>query len=278
MNPLVSVIIPTYNRLNFLKEAIHSVLNQTYSKFELIVMDDGSTDNTQEYLCSNNINTIRLNHSGKPGYVRNQGAKKARGKYIAFLDSDDLWKQDKIQKQIDYFNKNRKIVICHTKEIWDRKGKIISQSKQQHKTSGNIFESALKKCIIGPSTVMIEKKTFIDIGMFRESLEIAEDYELWIRITSRYHVGYLDEPLVIKRGGHEDQLSLKYGQVEIFRIKALKMDIEDEFFSTSQMKKAKYELANKCAIYANGAKKRGKHKEASHYGNIAQLYQQKAAL
>jgi hypothetical protein len=148
----------------------------------------------------------------------------------------------------------------------------VSQAGQRHKRSGDIFIDALKKCIIGPSTVMMRRELFEEFGGFREDLEIAEDYELWLRITAKYPVGYIDEPLVIKRGGHLDQLSEKYGQIEIFRIKALLLNLEAGTFRGDQRDLAARELARKCRVYANGCEKRGKSEEARHYREIAGRY------
>ena len=154
-----------------------------------------------------------------------------------------------------------------------RNGKIVSQSGQRHAREGYIFRDALKKCIIGPSTVMMKRNLFLETGGFREDLEIAEDYELWLRITVNHPAGYLDEPLVIKRGGHPDQLSGKYGQIEIFRIKVLRMNLEACTFRIKQEKMAREELVRKCRIYAAGCLKRGKTEESRCYQVLAAGYE-----
>ena len=272
MNPLVSIIIPAYNRKDFLKQAIESVESQTYTHYELIIVDDGSTDSTREYLHSIVHPHLFLHHSGKPGYVRNRGFLAAKGEYIAFLDSDDLWKPEKIEKQILFFMYNPGILICHTQEIWQRNGKIISQKKQKHKREGDIFFDSLKKCIIGPSTVMMKRNLFIDSGMFHPGLEIAEDYELWLRITAHHQVGYIDESLVIKRGGHADQLSEKYGHIEYFRIQALVYILEQNILSLYKQYSALTEIIRKCRIYTQGCLKRGKKAEANKYMNLTEKY------
>ena len=273
-NPLVSVIIPTYNRYELTKQALDSVFNQTYKNIEIILVDDGSTDRTQEFSNLENIKYIRQKHTGLPGQVRNIGTKNSNGEYIAFLDSDDIYKKQKIEKQINFFKNNPDILICHTREIWQRNTKIISQAKQKYKRQGDIFKDALVKCIIGPSTVMLKRKLLLKIGidMFNPTLEIAEDYELWLRICNKYKVGYIDEPLIIKRAGAWDQLSWKYEQIEIFRIKALLLNIKNKAFTGTNMHAAKEELNRKCNIYAAGCIKREKHKEAEHYLEIAEDY------
>ncbi len=273
-NPLVSVIISTYNRYELTKQALDSVFNQTYKNIEIILIDDGSTDHTQELSNLGNIKYLRQKHTGLPGQVRNIGSKSSNGEYIAFLDSDDIYKEQKIEKQINFFKNNPNILICHTREIWQRNTKIISQSKQKHNRQGDIFKDALVKCIIGPSTVMLKRKLLFEIGidMFNPVLEIAEDYELWLRICNNYKIGYIDEPLIIKRAGAWDQLSWKYKQIEIFRINALLLNIKNKTFTGTNMQLAKEELIRKCRIYAAGCIKREKNKEAEQYLEIAENY------
>jgi len=273
---VVSIIIPTYNRMFYLESAIDSVRGQNFTQFGIIVVDDGSNDGTADHVRElrepKKLKYMKIPHSGFPGKVRNAGAREARGEYLAFLDSDDLWKPEKLARQVVFFKEHPDIRICHTREIWQRGETIVSQAGQRHKRSGDIFTDALKKCIIGPSTVMMRRELFEELGGFREDLEIAEDYELWLRITAKYPVGYIDEPLVIKRGGHSDQLSEKYGQIEIFRIKALLLNLEAGTFLGDRRDLAARELARKCRVYANGCEKRGKSEEAWRYREIAGRY------
>jgi len=278
--PLVSVIIPTYNRKAFLIEALHSVFKQTYGNLEIIVVDDGSDDNTKEglkeFLKHPNFKYLFIRHNGHPGAVRNRGVLEASGEYIAFLDSDDLWKEQKTEKQINFMLKRPDTAVCHTREEWIRRGRTVSQAGQRHKKEGYIFKDALKKCIIGPSTVMIKHSVLDECGGFNEELEIAEDYEMWLRLTALYSIGYIDIPLVVKRGGHSDQLSEKYGYIEYFRIKALQNVIDLRFFSKEQRVQVLRELSRKCRIYANGCIKRGKLKEGEKYNKLALNYSGKA--
>ncbi len=269
MEAIVSVVIPTYNRLSQLKHAVNSVRAQDYTTYEIIVVDDGSTDGTAQWLDKQDIRFLILTHTGFPGLARNRGAEIARGRYLCFLDSDDVWKEEKLKKQIAFFSNNLEAAVCHTREIWQRSGKIISQSNQKHKREGYIFPDALKKCIIGPSTVMIVRSVFFEIGAFRENMEIAEDYELWLRLTAQYEVAYIDEPLVEKKAGHAEQLSEKYGHIELFRIWALLLNISQGSFTFDQLKPACKELERKCRIYAFGCEKRGKHNESFFYRELA---------
>jgi len=279
---VISVIIPTYNRLSFLEQALRSVLEQTLAPEEIIVVDDGSTDGTGDLIAAfSTENTalrfLRLKHRGFPGRARNAGARIARGRYLTFLDSDDFWEPEKLQKQLAFLAANPGVRVCHTRERWLRGGREVSQAGQRHRRSGDIFSDALKKCIIGPSTVMLERTLFDELGGFREDLEIAEDYELWLRLCAREQVGYVDDALTIKRAGHGDQLSEKYSQIEIFRIRGLKDLVDTGWFSEPRRQsEAAAELARKCRVYAAGCAKRGRSDEARRYSELAARYQAQA--
>ena len=307
-SPTVSVIIPVYDRYPMLLQAAASVLCQTYRDFELIIADDGSTDETAQ-INSNGLAAdlsgvieagqairfpaldyrhpgelepipppafryVRIDHTGMPGAARNAGAQVAMGAYLAFLDSDDLWLPQKLELQTALM-KSSSCPISHTREVWLRDGQIVSQASQKHKRKGRLFEDSLVKCIIGPSTVMIERSLFLETGGFREDLQIGEDYELWLRITSKQPVAYIDTPLTVKRAGHPDQLTSKYGQIEIFRIHALASLLDAGFFEGDSRGLAAAELSRKCMIYANGAKKRGRDEEAAKYRSMARAYSAK---
>ena len=184
--PLVSVIIPTYNRVALLREAVDSVLRQGYEPLELIVVDDGSTDATSAALRTvPRVRVVRQQHTGMPGQVRNAGARLARGELLAFLDSDDLWLPHKLTVQVAAAAAAGS-AISHTRERWLRDGRTISQRRQRCRRSGDLFAESLRKCIIGPSTVLLRRDVFAHAGGFREDLEIAEDYELWLRLTARH--------------------------------------------------------------------------------------------
>jgi GT2 family glycosyltransferase len=261
-NPIVSVIIPTYNRAWILREAIDSVLTQEFEDFELIVVDDGSTDNTREILETYGHDIIVLRQSNKGvSAARNRGICEAAGQLVSFLDSDDLWLPRKLSLQMDFFYLNPGALICQTEEIWVRNGVRMNPGKRHQKFSGMIFERSLGLCLVSPSAVMIRKTLFDIVGLFDESLAACEDYDFWLRISSTYPVHLIDVPLIIKRGGHTDQLSKAPG-LDKFRIQALKKIIESGSLSESQHRLAVQTLKEKSAIYAGGCRKRGREDEA----------------
>ena len=271
-NPVVSVIIPTYNRGWIVKEAIESVLAQDFTDFELIVVDDGSTDNTSEILgeFESDIRVIRQTNRGVSA-ARNRGIQASVGRWIAFLDSDDLWLRQKLSHQADFFRSHADAMICQTEEQWIRNGVRVNPKVRHHKFSGLIFERSLELCLVSPSAVMIRKDLFNKVGLFDESLPACEDYDLWLRVSCRFPVYLIDTPLIIKRGGHADQLSRAPG-LDKYRIQSLNNIIESNLLSSGQRTAAAQTLKEKCRIYANGCRKRGRSDEAAYYEIIAGQY------
>jgi glycosyltransferase involved in cell wall biosynthesis len=272
-NPTVSVILPTYNRGWCLKEAIDSVLAQEFTDYELIVVDDGSTDDTRAILDSYGQNIVLLAQSNKGvSAARNRGIAESRAPLLAFLDSDDLWLPQKLYRQVELFKFNPDALICQTEETWVRNGVRVNPKKRHQKLSGMIFKPSLDLCLVSPSAVMIRKSLFDAVGVFDESLPACEDYDLWLRVSCRYPVFLIDEPLIIKRGGHEDQLSKAAG-LDKYRIQSLAKLIDSGQLSASQSQAAVRTLENKCVIYAQGCSKRGRESEAEYYEVLALKYQ-----
>jgi len=269
--PTVSVVIPTYNRAWVLKRAIDSVLAQGYRDFEILVVDDGSTDSTQGILESyHQICVVRQDHLGVSA-ARNAGIARAAGRLITFLDSDDLWLPGKLSDQVAFFNTHPDALICQTEEIWIKNGIRVNPKKRHKKYSGMIFERCLELCIVSPSAVMIRRCLFDEIGGFDETLPVCEDYDLWLRVACRFPVYLIEAPLVIKRGGHPDQLSRRRC-MDRFRIHALKKILESDLLSRGQYCAAHAALKKKCAIYAAGCLKRGRVKEANHYMRLSRRF------
>jgi glycosyltransferase involved in cell wall biosynthesis len=256
---MVSIIIPTYNRVFFLKKALDSVFSQTFLSYELIVVDDGSTDSTEEYISSldREVCYIKIAHSGV-SRARNVGIDVSRGEWIAFLDSDDYWLPEKLEKQVRYLQAHSEYMLCHTDEIWIKNGVRINQGKKHQKREGWFFLPSLDLCLISPSSIIIHRSVFQDTGKFDESFDYVEDYDMWLRITSKYPVGYIDEKLVVKVGGHDDQLSAQIDGIEQYRIRALEKIIKDCTISEEFRNKASLAYMKKCQIYIAGCQKRNK--------------------
>ncbi|MBW2676630.1 MAG: glycosyltransferase [Deltaproteobacteria bacterium] len=270
-SPLVSVIIPTYNRGWVLRETIESVLAQNYGNVELIVVDDGSTDDTPGILAA--FNRVTALHQSNRGVsaARNSGVAHARGQFIAFLDSDDLWMPEKLSVQLDFFQNNPKAMICQTQEIWMRNGRRVNSGKRHQKPSGMFFERSLELCLVSPSAVMMRKKFFTGMGGFDEQLLACEDYDLWLRIGVNHPIFLIDRPLIVKRGGHADQLSAGIG-LDKYRIQSITKLLDIGVLSPEQEKAAVCVLKDKCRVYAGGCHKRGRLREAAYYRSISDAY------
>ena len=268
--PLVSVILPTFNRAWTLKDAVDSVLNQDYPYIELIVIDDGSEDNTQELLerYKNRVVILKQENSGVSA-ARNAGIKNSHGEFIALLDSDDTWDKRKISCQVEFFKRHPEALICQTEEIWIRKGKRVNPKVKHKKPSGMVFEASLELCLVSPSAVMMRRQLFDLKGYFNEEFIVCEDYDLWLRVSATLPVFLIDKPYTIKRGGHTDQLSSFHSQ-DKFRIRSLLNLIRSDSLTPVQAAKAKKVLKKKCTIYGNGCIKRGRNKEGEYYLGVGQ--------
>jgi glycosyltransferase involved in cell wall biosynthesis len=266
--PVVSVILPTYNRGWIVKEAIDSVLDQDYDHYELIVVDDGSTDDTPRLLSSygDRLRVIRKANRGVSA-ARNTGIRAAKGKLIALLDSDDMWLPGKLSVQIDFFDTHPRALICQTEEIWIRNGVRVNPGKRHLKQGGMIFERSLGLCLVSPSAVMMRKVLLDEVGLFDEDLPACEDYDLWLRVGWKYPVHLIPAALIVKRGGHADQLS-RVPELDRYRIQAIVKLLESHKLSPSQRVAALETLTAKCDIYANGCHKRGRFEEARYYRNL----------
>lgn len=270
---LVSVIIPTYNRVKFLKEAISSILNQDYPNFELIVVDDGSIDESASIMddYDDRIKYIRISHQGV-SIARNVGISQAQGELIAFLDSDDIWRPKKLSIQVEFFKHHPDALVCQTEEIWIRKGVRVNPKKYHKKPSGMIFEQCLKRCMVSISAAMMHKALFEAVGLFDELFPVCEDYDLWLRVAATYPIYLLEEALVVKRGGHIDQLS-KMPRLDKWRIAAIEKLLNTNTLSLRQRHLAIEELTLKCNIYGKGCLKRGKLKEGFYYLSLPKKYE-----
>jgi glycosyltransferase involved in cell wall biosynthesis len=276
MTPLVSVIIPSYNRKEQIKAAAASVFAQTFRNWELIVVDDGSDDGT-DLSCfgpesERRCELIRLELNGGVSAARNTGVRASKGEWLAFLDSDDVWHPQKLEKQIAWIKENPDFRILQTREIWVRNGVRVNPPASHVKRSGYIFRESLDRCMITPSSVMMAGSLFCEAGGFNESLPACEDYDLWLRITCRYPVGLIEQDLLTRYGGHSDQLSSQVFALDRFRVRALMDLLSCDTLSMEQREAVKNKLVEKAEILAKGFFKHGKPETGERYKSIAKHY------
>lgn len=275
----VSAIIPTHNRPAFLREALASVCAQTYRNVEIVVVDDGSTPAaraaTQRVITEFargqdlRVRCIVQPHRGV-SVARNRGARAGRGALLAFLDSDDVWLPDKLARQVALFAAEPRTQICQTEEIWLRRGVRVNPRVAHRKPDGDVFFASLARCVVSPSAVMLRRSLFERVGGFDEALPACEDYDLWLRIAVNEPVPLIDVPLVLKRGGHADQLSRRYWGMDRFRIVALRKLLDSGRLSGPRRRATLDMLHAKCRILAQGARKRGK--SAAAYEEVVAKY------
>ena len=281
----ISVVIPTYNRGYCLSRAINSVLRQTAPVMEIIIVDDGSSDDTCGLLrdygflddCDGPVQKKFLQQKNKGvSAARNLGIRHSKGDFIAFLDSDDAWHECKLEKQITALVENHwKAKVVHTDEIWIRNGRRVNPGKKHLKSGGYIFEKCLPLCCISPSSVLLNRSVFDDYGWFDETLPACEDYDMWLRITAFEEVLFIPDALTIKYGGHDDQLSRAHWGLDRFRVKALEKLLSCQLLSNSQRDITISTLIEKLSILATGARKRDKLCDASKYESL-KTYWEKA--
>lgn len=240
---LVSVIIPTYNRGILVAETIKSVINQSYNDIEIIVVDDGSTDNTEEVIkniVASNLFYIKTSNSGRPAVPRNTGFKHSRGEYIAFLDSDDIWLPDKIKRQVKILENDSRVglVFCQCKFFGEgyRENKLYPSKA----FSGNVFENLILGNFVPTVSVLCRREVLEQIGVFDENpnLRAFEDYELWIRIAYKFQFHYINEPLCLFRMHSQNILGIDNLKSHLGAFRALCSAINKVGLNETQLKKA----------------------------------------
>jgi glycosyltransferase involved in cell wall biosynthesis len=271
--PRVSAIIPTYNRKAFVLEAVGSILEQTYGDYELIVVDDGSGDGTGEALKQYG-GQLRYAYQDNQGVsvARNHGLELAEGEFIAFLDSDDLWLPEKLGVQVAFMDEHPEAQICYTDEIWIRRGVRVNPRKKHAKYSGEIYPQCLSLCIISPSSALMRRGLFEQVGTFDPRFPVCEDYDLWLRVASRFPVFFIPRKLIVKRGGHTGQLSQHGWGNDRYRVRALIKILEMGALTPPMRDLTIGELHRKCRVLINGFRKRGKEEETKGYEEIAARY------
>lgn len=244
----ISVVIPTYNRALFLPSCLQSVLNQTVHVDEIIVVDDGSNDHTQDILKEFDVKCV-VQKNGGVAKARNAGICTAKNDWIAFLDSDDIWQPTKIEEQLAFHKQNPNILASYTDELWVRNGKTITQKAHQQKEQPT-FINSLQLCKIGASTFFCHKKIFEEIGYFDETLRVCEDYDFWLRVLKQFPIYFINQALTIKQAGHPNQLSFSTKLIDTYRIEALKKHLNSDYSN-----EVIEELIYKTTLLLNGAKK-----------------------
>lgn len=266
----VDIIVPSYNRKAFLKKAVRSVYKQTYSNWRLIIIDDGSTDGTHLEDYGSRTQLFRFDENKGVSFARNQGIKNSSAEWLAFLDSDDEWMPSKLEKQIQLAHKNPSAKWIHCNEIWIKNNQLLNQKKQHEKSGGRIFDRCVSLCCVSPSAVLIKRELFEELGFFREDFPVCEDYELWLRLSASYNIFFLEEALVVKQGGHPDQLSKKFKAMDYWRVKALIPFLKDGRLSLEERRKVRHSLLKRTDILLKGYKK---HKSFQNQAEIQSLYE-----
>jgi len=263
--PYFSVIIPSYNRKEMLRNAINSVIDQDYRDFEIIVVDDGSFDGTSELAdeYKGSITYIYQENSGVSA-ARNKGILSSSAPHIALLDSDDTWHKNKLSKHREFIRNNPGIFIHQTEDIWIRNGIRVNPGLKHAKPHGRIFIPSLQLCLISPSSVCISRTLIDEYGMFDDKLPACEDYDLWLRITAFEEVGLIGEKLITRYAGHDDQLSALFWGMDRFRIYSMLklLHHKGELLDPSYKKAAVAAAIKKIKILLNGVGKRGKETES----------------
>jgi glycosyltransferase involved in cell wall biosynthesis len=275
---VITAIIPTYNRAGFLDRSISSVVNQSLPPGELIIIDDGSSDGTSKLVerqqSRSPIPIVYLYQENRgAAAARNLAIKNSKYPLLAFLDSDDWWQEQKLEKQFFHMSQHPDFLISHTREIWFRKGQRVNQKNKHDPPHGDIFLKSLKMCMVGMSTVLAKKELFEQFGLFDERLPCCEDYDFWLRVGASVSFLLFKEPLTCKNGGREDQLSSIYRMgMDVYRIKSICNLLDNSPLSPMQKKEAVKELKRKCTIYGKGCLKHGRIEEGEKYLQIPNKY------
>jgi glycosyltransferase involved in cell wall biosynthesis len=241
---------------------VDSVLDQTFTDLDLWIVDDGSTDGTADWVQNEilaqqrEITTHYLRSQNKGvSHARNLALKASSGEWVAFLDSDDEWLPNKIAQQMIVAEQNPELKLLHGEEIWIRNGVRVNPMKKHQKSGGRIFDRCIKLCCISPSTAMVRREIFEEVGFFNEDFPVCEDYDMWLRICEKYEVGFVENPIIKKYGGHEDQLSRKYIAMDYYRIKSLSQFTQSSEISEDEKSLLLDTLSKKCEILLRGFKR-----------------------
>jgi glycosyltransferase involved in cell wall biosynthesis len=269
----VSAVLPAFNRAATLGRALESVLAQTRAADEVVVVDDGSTDGTDRLVAGFPSVVYIAQENRGVSAARNRGVSAAAGEWVAFLDSDDEWRPEKLQRQLEALERNPGHDVCHTDEIWIRNGRRVNPGRRHAKAGGRIFRRCLPLCAISPSAAMIRRSLLDAVGGFDEALPVCEDYDLWLRICAHHPVLFVDQPLVVKHGGHADQLSRAHWGMDRFRIRALVKILEEGGLDPADRTAAVDTLLAKVDVYLQGVRRRGRAAEEREYAALRERFQ-----
>ncbi len=272
MSARIAVVVPTHDRAAMLGRALDSVFGQTEPPAQCLVVDDGSSDGTGTLVRQSYPDAIylRQRHQGVSA-ARNLGVRHTDADWVAFLDSDDCWLPGKLEKQRRALE-GSEYVICHTDEIWIRRGRRVNPMRKHRKRGGWIYRHCLPLCVISPSTSMVRRDVLEDAGGFDESLPACEDYDLWLRLCARYPVLYLEEALVTRYGGHDDQLSSRHWGMDRFRVAALEKMVGAPELPAADRRRTLDTLLTKLDILVAGARKRGNDTVVNAYQPLLSHY------
>jgi glycosyltransferase involved in cell wall biosynthesis len=257
--PEISVIIANYNRWDLMERAVNSVLAQKGDMgFELLVVDDASQRPPQALYqrVQKAGHRVLLGQQRRgPGPCRNWGAREAAGRYLAFLDSDDHWLAGKLERQWESLRVSG-LRVGQVQEIWYRDGVRVQPLKAHRVEGGDQYQRSLHQVCVSPSSVMVERDLFWEVGGFDPELFVCEDYDLWLRVAARERFDMVAEELVVKLGGHGDQLSKALPAMDRFRLRALAKGLASGAYG-ARWPAASRELTRKAEILAKGSAKRG---------------------
>jgi glycosyltransferase involved in cell wall biosynthesis len=257
----VAVVIPVFNREEELLRAVDSLRNQTWLPTEWIVVDDGSDHGAVNHRSLiENAGGLFLPLPENVGVAgaRNAGVAASSSDWIAFLDSDDEWHPRKLELQLAWHSQHPEVRISQVQEQWVRSGKPVRKPSGWEQRGGDLFEIALRQCVIGPSCVLIRRDLWKEVGGFDERFRVCEDYELWLRITRKEKIGLVEDgPLVTKHAGHQDQLSFTTPALDRFRILALLKLLGGGELHEVEHSQVTTMIREKAEIVAQGAEKRG---------------------
>lgn len=243
-SPRVSVVIPAYNAAGTLPEALDSVFRQTFTDYEVVVVDDGSTDSTPELLAGygDRLRVFYKVNEGKPAAARNLGVNRARGEYVAFLDADDRWLPEKVALQANLLDSRPAVGLVYTATaVVDGKGRELRVSRCAPETRGRIGGLLSVRNVMVGSSVMARRRAIEEAGGFDESLTSIENWDLWIRIARQWQVDFVDQPLTLYRiheGNRSANVELR--RRNIFRIITKNHDPGDRSQEARRLRREAY--------------------------------------